>query len=146
MSFARTSIAPVFRFSFTAPERFSTTPVTATTNSARSFVAFSNPSAPVSLSSKINCMIPERSRKSTKMMPPLFLLFCTQPITVTVCPTFSFVSSAHRHVRRRPFIDSAIFLHSFLMYNSNLQKIPGSLRIRLLPIIPSGISYFSSLH
>ena len=75
MDLARTSMAPVARFWFTAPERASTRPVTAITNSLRSFSAFAKFSAPQSLSSNIICKMPERSRKSTKMIPPLFLLF-----------------------------------------------------------------------
>ena len=80
---ARTSMAPVARFSLTAPERASTRPVTAITYSLLNFSAFAKLSAPQSLSSKMICRIPERSRKSTKIIPPLFLLFCTQPMTVT---------------------------------------------------------------
>ena len=35
-------------------------------------------------------MIPERSRRSTKIIPPLFLAFCTHPIRVTSLPIISF--------------------------------------------------------
>ena len=34
--------------------------------------------------SKIICKRPLLSRKSVKIIPPLFLLFCTHPITVTI--------------------------------------------------------------
>ena len=135
IALARTSILPVASLSFTAPERAVTSPVTATTNSLRSFSAFANPSLPISLSSKINRKMPERSLRSTNIMPPLFLCFCTHPITVTVSPIFCSLSSAQRHVRFKPFIDSAIvppisaagipFLHGnsnfrFLSYNKSL--------------------------
>ena len=117
MLFARTSIAPVFNLSLTAPERFITSPVTAITNSLLSFSAFAKPSLSISPSSKITCKIPERSRISTKIIPPLLRCFCTQPITVTSLPTFASLNSAQRHVRFRPFIDSAIlFLHSAVSY------------------------------
>ena len=108
ISFARNSIAPVSRFSFTAPERFDTVPFTATTNSLLSFSALANPSASISPSSKITCKIPDRSRTSTKIIPPLLRCFCTQPITVTSCPSFASLNSAHLQVRFNPFIDSAI--------------------------------------
>ena len=106
---ARTSISPVARFSFTAPPRFSTVPVTAITNSLRIFSALAKASSPQSASSKISCKMPERSRRSTNMIPPLFLCFCTQPITVTVSPTFFTESSPQRWLLFNPCIDSAIF-------------------------------------
>ena len=105
---ARTSMAPVARFSLTPPDRASTFPVTAMTNSLRSFSAFEKLSAPQSLSSKMICKIPLLSLKSTKIMPPLFLLFCTQPITVTCSPTLAVPSSVHLWDRFSPIIDSAI--------------------------------------
>ena len=111
---ARSSISPVARFSFTAPPRFSTVPVTATTNSLLSLPAFSKPSWSMLPFSKIICMIPERSRRSTKTSPPLLRAFCTHPIRVTLLPTISFVTSAHRHVLCSPCILSAMFLSSFL--------------------------------
>ena len=85
-----------------------TFPVTAMTNSLRSFSAFEKLSAPQSLSSKIICKIPLLSLKSTKIMPPLFLLFCTQPITVTCSPTLAVPSSVHLWDRFSPIIDSAM--------------------------------------
>ena len=106
----RISISPVFRLVFTAPERASTTPVTAITNSLLRRVAFSKPASSISPFSKISCMIPVRSRRSTNIIPPLFLLFCTQPIRVTVSPILAVVTSVQRWVRFIPFIDSAISL------------------------------------
>ena len=105
---ARTSISPVARFSFTAPARLSTLPTTAATNSLRSLPAFAKPSSPTSPSSKMICRMPERSLRSTKMMPPLFLCFATHPMTVTVSPTLAAESSPHLWVLFRPFIDSAM--------------------------------------
>ena len=72
---ATTSMSPVARFSFTAPARLHTVPSMAATNSERSFPAFSKHSAPHCDSSNITCNIPLLSRRSTKIIPPLFLLF-----------------------------------------------------------------------
>jgi hypothetical protein len=105
---ALTSIAPVARFSLTPPERASTLPVTAMTNSLLSFSAFVKLSVPQSHSSKIICKIPLLSLRSTKIMPPLFLLFCTHPMTVTVSPTLAVLSSVHLWDRFSPIIDSAM--------------------------------------
>ena len=116
ISFARISISPVFKFSLTAPERATTLPATAIQNSLRSRSAFAKLSLPQSASSKISCRMPERSRKSTKIIPPLFLLFCTQPITVTVSPIFAVVSSVQRWLLFKPFIVSAMFLSSLLSF------------------------------
>ena len=105
---ARISIWPVAIFSLMAPPRFSTRPVTAITNSLLSVPAFSKPSVPISFSSKTNCNRPERSRRSTKIKLPRFLLFWTQPMTVTCSPMCALDTSVHRCVRCKPFIDSAI--------------------------------------
>ena len=90
-----------------------TTPVAATTYSLRSFAAFSNTSLPQSCSSYTSCKIPERSLRSMKIRPPLFLYLATQPITVTVLPTSALLSSVHLWVLCIPFIDSAIVSSSF---------------------------------
>ena len=92
---ARTSISPVERDAFTAPALFSTVPTTAITNSLRSFSALAKCSPPQSLSSKTTCIRPERSRRSTKIIPPAFLCFCTHPIRVTSFPVSCIPSSAH---------------------------------------------------
>ena len=105
---ALTSMAPVARFSFTAPERASTRPSTAITNSLLNFSAFSKFSVPQSFSSKMIWRIPERSLKSTKIIPPLFLLFWTQPMTVTFSPIWADVNSVHLWDRFSPTIDSAL--------------------------------------
>ena len=117
-SVGNTSISPVARFSFTAPERFATVPTTATTYSERSFVAFSITAASVFPSSHTIWMIPERSLTSTNTSPPLFLFFCTHPIIVTVSPILAADSSAHLCVLLSPFIDSAmiILLDCSLLY------------------------------
>ena len=73
--FTRSSISPVARFLLTAPPLSSTTPVTAITNSLLSLPAFAKPSSSMLPFSKINCMIPERSLKSTKIIPPLSRAF-----------------------------------------------------------------------
>ena len=104
------SIAPVARFSLTAPERFSTVPTIATTNSLLSFAAFSRSALSVLPSSKTTWISPERSRTSTKTSPPLFLFFCTHPMMVTFSPMFASESSAHRCVLFSPVIDSAILI------------------------------------
>ena len=72
-------------------------------------------SLPASASSKIIWRRPLRSLRSTKMIPPLLRLFCTQPITVTVSPTFAPFNSAQRWVLFNPFIDSDMFI-SLLRY------------------------------
>ena len=72
---ARTSMVPVFKLGFAAPDRFSTIPVTATVNSLLNRSALEKLSSPQSLSSKMIWMIPERSLRSVKIIPPLFLLF-----------------------------------------------------------------------
>ena len=113
---AFTSSSPVARFSLTAPERAITSPSTAMTNSLRSFAAFSKPSSLIGPFSKIICIIPLLSRRSTKIIPPLLRLFCTQPIRVTFFPISAFVTSAQRQVLFRPFMDSAIFL--FLLFGT----------------------------
>ncbi len=106
---AATSISPVFKFSFTAAERFCTNPSTAMTNSFLKVPAFKNPSSPTVSWSNTICRIPERSLKSTKISAPKFLLFCTHPITVTFSPIFSVETSVHLWVLFNPCIDSAIF-------------------------------------
>lgn len=73
--FTRSSISPVARFLLTAPPLSSTTPVTAITNSLLSLPAFAKPSSSMLPFSKISCMIPERSLKSTKIIPPLSRAF-----------------------------------------------------------------------
>lgn len=77
------------------PSLASTVPVTAITNSLRSRSALAKLSSLQSFSSKIICKIPDRSRKSTKISPPLFLLFCTHPITVTFDPMEAAFTSVH---------------------------------------------------
>ena len=101
-------MVPVFSFSFTAPPLFWTTPVTARTYSFLIVAAFANPSLPTDVSSNRICIRPERSLRSTKIREPRFLLFCVQPISVTVLPIISSVTSAHLQVRFSPIIDSAI--------------------------------------
>src|SRR5699024_1817437 len=113
--FTRSSGSPVARCSFTAPPRFSTTPVTAITNSLLSFPAFSNPASSMLPFSKISCMIPERSLRSTNTIPPLLRAFCTHPINVILLPVISFVTSAQRQVLCSPFILSAIACVSFFV-------------------------------
>ena len=108
IAFALTSKFPVVRFSLDAPLLFSSTPVTAIQNSARNFPAFAKASLPQSSSSKTICKSPERSRRSTKIRLPLFLLFCTQPITVTSSPILALTTSAHLWLLFKPNIDSAI--------------------------------------
>ena len=71
---ATTSISPVLRFSFTAPERFSTFPTTAITYSFLSVYALSNPSFPTEFSSNTICKRPLLSLKSTNISEPRFLL------------------------------------------------------------------------
>ena len=107
-----TSMSPVSRFSFTAPLRFSTVPVTAITNSALKEAAFLKPSSPIVSSSKYNWIKPLLSRKSTRIRLPRFLLFCTHPIRVTVSPIFSLETSVHLWDRFNPFMDSAILFSS----------------------------------
>ena len=128
---ALTSISPVARFSLTAPALFSTFPTTATTYSLRSFSALAKPSAPASLSSNITCSIPERSLKSTKMIPPLFLCLATQPITVTVSPTLAADNSPHLWVLFSPFIDSDMMCLLFCLKYYNC-PIPSQLPIFIL--------------
>ena len=60
---------------------------------------------------KIIWTIPVLSLRSVKQRPPLFLFFCTHPITVTVRPTSSVDNSAHRKLRDSPFMLSAISLY-----------------------------------
>ena len=109
---AMISISPVARFSLTAPALFSTLPTTATTNSLLSFSAFAKFSLPHLSSSKISCKIPLLSRRSTKMIPPLFLCFATHPITVTVSPMLAADTSVHLWVLFNPCIDSAMSVSS----------------------------------
>ena len=109
-SFAMISILPVVILGLTAPERFSTVPVTAITYSFLNWPARANPSAPVVSSLKISCSRPERSLKSIKIRLPRLRLFWTQPITVTVSPMAALTVSAHRWVLCNPLIDSAIIL------------------------------------
>ena len=106
-----TSISPVARCSFTAPERFATVPTIATTYSARSLAAFSISAASHFPSSNTTWIIPERSLTSTNTRPPLLRFFCTHPIMVTFSPTLAADNSAHLWVLFNPFIDSAMFLY-----------------------------------
>src|SRR5699024_11039997 len=108
ISFGSTSISPVAILSLTAPERLATSPTMATTYSERRDAAFSRIAGSVFPSSHTTWMMPERSRTSTKTSPPLFLFFCTHPMTVTVSPTFAADSSPQRWVLFNPCIDSAI--------------------------------------
>ena len=107
---AITSISPVFKFSFTAAERFWTIPSTATTNSLLKVPAFAKPSAPTLFSSNTICNIPLLSLKSIKIRLPKFLLFCTHPITVTFSPILALDTSVHLWLLCKPCIDSAIFM------------------------------------
>ena len=108
ISFAMISISPVAKFLLIPPARSATSPVIATTYSLLNFSAFAKLSLPHLSSSKITCKIPLRSRRSTKIIPPLLRLFCTHPITVTVSLTFLLLTSVHLWVLCNPFIDSAI--------------------------------------
>ena len=106
--FARTSYSPVASSVLTPPARFSSVPTTAMQYSARSLSAFSKDCVPQSDSSNMICNMPVLSRRSVNMMPPLFLLFCTQPITVTSLPVGAPTTSAHLCVLFKPSIASAI--------------------------------------
>ena len=107
VSFTLISICPVGMFSLIAALSV-TTPVAAITNSFLNFAALLKASVPQSCSSYTSCNIPERSLRSMKIRPPLFLYFATQPITVTVLPISAMLSSVHLWVLCNPFIDSAI--------------------------------------
>jgi len=126
---AITSISPVFKFSLTAAERFCTVPSTATTYSLLKVPAFANPSAPTLSSSNTICNRPLLSRRSIKIRLPKFLLFCTQPITVTFSPMLALLTSVHLWLLCKPFIDSAMivsFILSlfYLLKNSSNSSYP----------------------
>ena len=125
ISSAMISISPVLRLGLIPPSLLLTLPVTAITNSERSFSAFVYPSAPTLLSSKISWRIPLLSLRSTKMIPPLFLLFCTHPMTVTFSPIIELSTSVHLLVLLRPNIDSAILISSLSI--PILYRFPGSI-------------------
>ena len=114
-----TSISPVAKSSLIAPPRFLTTPSTAITNSLLRFLAFSKTS--LSFSSNTNWRIPDLSLKSIKIRLPKFLLFWTQPITVTVSPIFLLLTSVHLWLLWSPCIDSAITFPPIL---TDFYKIP----------------------
>ena len=140
---ALTSISPVFKFSLVAPERFVTVPTTAMTYSLLSLSAFAKFSAPQSLSSKIICKMPERSLKSTNTIPPLFLCFCTHPMTVTFCPSLAMETSVHLWVLFKPCIDSAIYLPPTLI-SADFYKFLQTGGSHLPPAVPSGTFCFCS--
>ena len=117
-----TSISPVAILSFTAPERLSTFPTTATTYSARKDAAFSMIAASVVPSSHTTCIIPERSLTSVNTSPPLFLFFCTHPMIVTVSPTLAAESSPQRCVLLSPCIDSAMVIYFLSLFSISYQQ------------------------
>ena len=126
--FALTSMVPVFNASFAAPPLFTTIPVTAMTNSLLSEQAFSKSSSPTNSfpepCSKIICNKPLLSRRSVKIIPPLFLLFATHPITVTLCPILASLTSVQRWVLFNPCMDSAIFSSSCFSFIAHSYLFP----------------------
>ena len=90
---AATSISPVGILGFLA-SRSITRPVTWITNSRPSFAAVSRTSAGLCSSTTI-CVMPYRSRRSTKVMAPRLRTFCTHPARVTVSFTCSARSEPH---------------------------------------------------
>ena len=77
----KTSMAPVGILEFLDSLSI-TVPVTCITNSLPKDFAFSIISVGVRSSSKINCVTPYLSRKSTQIIKPLSRVFCTQPAKV----------------------------------------------------------------
>ncbi len=90
-SLAMISMSPVAIFGFLL-ERSATVPFTCITYSRPSLLARSHSSASTSLLNTI-CVMPYRSRRSTKVMPPILRVRCTQPAKVTTSPAFSRRSS-----------------------------------------------------
>ena len=108
-SCAMISISPVARFLFLL-ERSSTFPFTCITYSLPRRLADSHNAASFSTLNTI-CVMPYRSRRSTKVIPPILRAFCTQPARVTTSPTFSKRSSPH--VLLLYIVVSILFLYNF---------------------------------
>ena len=122
-SSARSSIAPVARFSLTAPERAVTLPFTAITNSLLSFSAFAKPSLSISPSSKItclffhNCITADMVCKDCFLMAHIFSLLhvhCKKQFRYL--PMSSFLSRLRRHKLLLAFLPALIFLFCSVFY------------------------------
>ena len=85
------SISPVGIFLF-LELRSITVPLTLITNSLPSFLACLHR---LMFSSMLNasCVIPYLSLRSTKVIPPRSLFFCTQPLSITSSPTLFMFNS-----------------------------------------------------
>ena len=92
---AISSSSPVFMFLFTIfSSRLASTPFTAMTYSLRMVSAFSNTSLGSSLSLKVTCMVPVRSRRPMNMREPRLRHVPAQPMSTISLPTSSTVGSA----------------------------------------------------